>query len=176
MIKADELVEAHAGLKYRDGTGINLAGIQRQIEEAAYNSGIPVAFEKDTVRSGNLLKSSFEDCLVMYHPQHKDDYVKYCLRLRHQGQYSFLSFDVFGSSKQLKKENMREAYEQDRASRGFSLRPAELLNNAIYKTGSRIGQAIATIGRDKQGLEDEKMYYTCIDDIFDDLSTVLYYD
>lgn len=38
-----------------------------------------------------------------------------------------------------------------------------------YKIGSMIGQGIANIGKSKQKLEEEKMYYQCVFDIFDEI-------
>ena len=38
-----------------------------------------------------------------------------------------------------------------------------------YKVGSMIGQGLMNIGKSKQKLEEEQMYYQCVFDIFDEI-------
>lgn len=158
MIKADTLREFRPGVRYRDGSAITLEAVQQVLTEAAQNLGIPVAFYNDQVKSGSIFNSTVEDCIVMYHPDHEHDYFKFCIRVGRQGTYAFISVNDFGQSKQMDKAARVEFGKADRKGKSMS-----------YKVGSMIGQGIMTMGRNKQKLEEEQMYYQCVFDIFDDI-------
>lgn len=158
MIKADTLREFRPSVRYKDGNGITLQTVQVAIKDCAQGMGIPVAFYSDQVKSGGLFNSSVEDCIVMYHPEHQSDYFKFCIRVARQGAYAFVSVNDFGQSKQMAKADRAELAKQDRRGKSMS-----------YKVGSLIGQGIANIGKSKQKLEEEQMYYQCVFDIFDEI-------
>lgn len=158
MIKADELREFRPVVRYRDGKNITLQIVQDAITDCALSMGIPVAFYADQVKSGGMFNKTIEDCIVLYHPEHQYDYFKICVRVSHQGSYAFVSAMDFGTSKQIKKADMARACKEDRKGKSMS-----------YKVGSLIGQGITTIGRNKTKLEEEKNYYACIVDIFDEI-------
>lgn len=158
MIKADELREFRPTVRYQNGEGITLSTVQEAIKDCAMKMGIPVAFTSDQVKSGGLFNSSVEDCIVMYHPEHERDYFRFCIRVKRQGVYAFVSVNDFGESSQMAKANRAEFAKADRRGKSMS-----------YKIGSMIGQGIANIGKSKQKLEEEKMYYQCVFDIFDEI-------
>lgn len=158
MIKEKELREFRDTVRYSNGEGITLQTVRDAIKDCAMKMGIAVAFRSDQVKVGGLLNSTTDDCLVMYHPEHENDYFKFCIRVRRQGVYAFVSINDFGQSKQMNKAGRAEAYQNDRQGREMS-----------YKIGSMIGQAVTTIGRSKAKLEEEQMYYQCICDIFDEI-------
>lgn len=158
MIKDTELREFRPTVRYQGGEGITLQTVQEAIADCAEKFGIPVAFASDQVKSGGLFNSSLEDCIVMYHPEHERDYFKFCIRVRKQGIYAFVSINDFGQSKQMKKANTAEFMKEDRAGKDMS-----------YKIGSLIGQGLRTIGSSKMKLEQENNYYQCIFDIFDEI-------
>lgn len=158
MIKADTLREFRPSVRYKDGNSITLQTVQEAINDCAQGMGIPVAFYNEQVKSGGLFNSSVEDCIVMYHPEHQNDYFKFCIRVSHQGNYAFVSVNDFGQSKQINKAGRAEAYQQDRKGKSMS-----------YKVGSMIGQGLTTIGKSKQKFEEEQMYYQCVFDIFDEI-------
>lgn len=159
MIKGDELREFRPVVRYPNGSGIALQNVQNAIEVYAERMGIPVAFYSDRVKFGGLFNSSVEDCIVMYHPEHQNDYFKFCIRVNYQGTYAFVSINDFGQSKQMNKSNRATAYKEDRKGKSLS-----------YKAGSMMGQAITTFGKSKQKLEEESRYYQCIFDIFDEVT------
>ena len=72
--------------------------IQAAISEKAEEFGIPVAFYPDDVGKDSFLNFNIADepCLVMYHPDHKDDYFKFCIRISRSGAYTFVSVNDFG--------------------------------------------------------------------------------
>ena len=158
MIKVDELREFRPQVRYQNGEGITLMTVQEAIKDCAMKMGIPVAFRGDQVKSGGLFNSSVEDCLGMYHPEHERDYFKFCIRVKRQGVYAFVSINDFGQSSQMNKAGRAEAYKADRAGKDMS-----------YKIGSLIGQGLSTIGKSKAKLEEEQMYYQCVFDIFDEI-------
>lgn len=158
MIKADELREFRPQVRYQDGEGITLMTVQDAIKDCAMKMGIPAAFRGDQVKSGGVFNSSVEDCIVMYHPEHEKDYFKFCIRVKRQGVYAFVSINDFGQSKQMKKANTAEFMKKDRAGKEMS-----------YIVGSMIGQGLRTLGGSKAKLEEENMYYQCVFDIFDEI-------
>lgn len=157
MIKADVLREFRPTVRYKDGNGITLQAVLAAIKECARNNGIPVAFYKDQVKSGTLLNPAVEDCIVMHHPNHMFDYFKFCIRVAHQGNYAFVHVNDFGRSAQVAKVERAEFAKQDRKGKSMG-----------YKVGSLIGQGIGNIGKSKQKLEEEQMFYQCLSDIFDE--------
>ncbi|MBQ2873614.1 MAG: hypothetical protein IJE89_06435 [Bacilli bacterium] len=158
MIKVDELREFRPQVRYQNGEGITLAVVCEAIKECAHKYGIPVEFRYDEVKSGGLFTSSIEECMVMYHPLHQNDYYKFCIRVSHQGMYAFVSINDFGKSVQMNKAYREEMYRADRAGKEMS-----------YKIGSVFGQMVSTIGKSKAKLEEEERYYQCVSDIFDEI-------
>ena len=158
MIKADTLREFRPSVRYKDGNGITLQTVQEAIKDYAQGMGVPVAFYNEQVKSGGLFNSSVEDCIVMYHPEHQNDYFKFCIRVGRQGTYAFVYVNDFGQSKQMAKADRAEFAKQDRKGKSMS-----------YRVGSMIGSGIANIGKSKQKLEEEQRYYQCVFDIFDEI-------
>ena len=158
MIKVDALREFRPAVCYEDGNGISLEVVQEAIRNKAQSMNLPVAFYNDQVKSGSLFNSRVEDCAVLYHPEHRNDYFSFCIRVTHQGSYAFVSINDFGQSKQIDKEDRAEWAKQDRKGKAVS-----------YKIGSMIGEGIANIGKNKQKLEEERMYYHCVRNIFDEI-------
>ena len=58
----------------------------------------------------------------------------------------------------MKKATYAENYKADRKGKSMG-----------YKVSSMIGQGVMTLGRSQQKLEEEKMYYQCVFDIFDEI-------
>lgn len=158
MIKADSLREFRPAVRYRDGSAITLKTVQEALTDCAKNIGIPVAFYSDQVKSGGMFNSTVEDCIVMYHPEHQNDYFKFCIRVTKQGSYAFVSVNDFGTSKQNAKADRAAFAKEDRKGKSMS-----------YKIGSLASQGLMNIGKSKQKLEEENMYYQCVFDIFDEI-------
>jgi len=158
MISVDVLREFRPIIRYPDGSSITLYAVQNAITERAKEMGLPIAFYQDQVKSGGMFNKVIEDCIVMYHPAHPNDYFKFCIRVSHQGSYAFVNIMDFGSSKQMSKAGQIAAYKEDRQGQSMS-----------YKVGSLIGQAFASIGSNKAKLEEEQNYYSCITDLLDEI-------
>ncbi|MEG0875230.1 MAG: hypothetical protein RSH79_07990 [Clostridiales bacterium] len=158
MIKSDSLGEYRPPIRYKDDAGVTLETVRSAITEYAANLNIPVALSYDEVKSGGLFNPSTENSLVMYHPQHQDEYFKFCIRVAQQGTWVYVFVDSYGQSKQMKKANYAEGYRKDRKGKDMG-----------YKVASLVGQGITTIGRNKQKFEEEKMYYECVSDLFEEI-------
>ncbi|HBV43279.1 MAG TPA: hypothetical protein DEF14_02690, partial [Ruminococcaceae bacterium] len=85
MIKIEDLREFRPVYRYEDGEYVTLDTVRAVIAEAAQEAGVSVDFYSDQVKSGGLFNKSVEDCLVMYNPEHKNDYYLICIRVQHQG-------------------------------------------------------------------------------------------
>ena len=140
MIKEKDL----GGLKqirFPDGDGITLQWLQEKLADEADKNAIRVAFEADKIKFGGLIGGSVEDCIVLYHPEHKKDYFWYAFRITTQGKYAFLNSALGGYSKLLNKAD------------------------AVAEGGS----ILKAIGLNKKKLEEEQNWYTIIDDIIDNV-------
>ena len=160
MIKEKELREAKTPIRYSDGKSITLASIQAAIQRETDAKGLPVKFCTDMVKYSGL-GGGTEDCLVLSHPNHETDYLRLCIRVKHQGTYAFVSVDEFGTSKQLAIQNARE-YSSDTIKHG----------SASEKFGALLGSGFRRLFKgkyDKKALEEEKTWYAVLYDVFKEL-------
>lgn len=81
MIKIDELREFRPTYRFEDGASISLEAVQNALAAEAEKHDVPVAFYADQVKSGSLFNKQIEDCIVMYHPEHRYDYFTFCIRV-----------------------------------------------------------------------------------------------
>lgn len=158
MIKADCLREFRPTYRYTDGTSITLETIQEAVKDAAQKYNIPVAFTNDQVKSGGLFNSEVEDCLVLYHPEHRYDYYRVAVRVKRQGTMAFVSMNDFGDSTQMDKYARSEANREARQGQSLS-----------YKFGNSLVSGIMNMGKNKNKLEEEQNYYGALMAIFDEL-------
>lgn len=161
MLKANELREARQ-MQYKNGGDVTLEVIQKLLADYAAKMEVPVAFRNEQVKSGGLFNSKTDDCLVVYHPEHAKDYFNFCILIQRQGAYAFVSVSEFGQSKQMDK-----AYRSELSKQGMK---DYIHSKDSYATGQAIGKAIGgalgSIGKSKNKLEAEKMYYQCLEDVF----------
>lgn len=158
MIRIEELGEFRPTIRFKNGEGVTLQTIQVAIQKCAKEREIPVAFYESEVKSGGLFSSSLENCIVMYHPSHPGDYFQFCIRVKYQGAYAFVTINDYGESIQGSKAATADFMRQDRQGKPLS-----------YMFGSVVGGMFRTRGLDRQKLEEEQMYYQCVNDIFDDV-------
>lgn len=161
MIKEKDLREMRPNVRYADGQNITLGTLQTVLQNAANENGIDVAFYTDEVKCGGLIGGSVEPCLVLYHPQHEKDYFKLCIRVKHQGNYAFVSVHDFGVSTQMGNEGSKE-----------NLKNIMKSGSGAEKAGALLGAGLRLMfkgGANKQKLEEEQMWYTVVSDIFDQL-------
>lgn len=127
-------------VRFPNGRNIDLNALQSALQEQCDANGIPVAFMADTLQTGSLFNKQSENVLTLYNPNHPSDYLKFLLRITHQGNYAFLDVFKAGSSK-----NYGNA-------------------NAAANSGMRKLLNMAT-GHDAK-LKEEEDYYTILQDCF----------
>lgn len=156
MIKIEDLREFRPVYRYEDGEYVTLDTVRAAIAEAAQEVGVLIDFYSDQVKSGGLFNKSVEDCLVMYNPEHKNDYYLICIRVQHQGNLAYVIINDFGSSSQMDKFARSEYAKQDRQGKSLS-----------YKIASVIGSTVRNLGKNRQKLEEEQRYYDSIQHVLD---------
>lgn len=129
-------------ISLKGAAGLTLEGIQQQLEECIAEYGVPCTFFMEQVQSGGLFHKTYEDCLCLSHPEHSNDYFKYCFRLSTTGNVAFITLNYFGSSTLTGKKNQ----ELDRKN---SNSLSKMALGAIFKT-------------DQQAYEAEYNYYDLI--------------
>ena len=148
MIKEKELRDFRPDFQYKNGREITLNFVREKLEIAMNNASAPVAFEKD-------------------HPEHTKDYFKFCIYIIYDGNDAVVCTREYGQSKQMDK-----AYRSEIAKKGvkdYFRADAEdysAIGNAI---GSAIGGALGSIGKSKKKLEAEKMYYSLVYEVLDEV-------
>lgn len=159
MVYKKHLREFRPDVQYRN-CNIDFDTIQSAISELAQELDVPVAFYSDDVSKDGFLNFGIADepCLVLHHPEHKDDYFKFCIRISQKGAYTFVSVNDFGQSPQMKKVGMVDFCRSSRKGRGLS-----------YKLGSVLREGITSLSLDREKAEDEKRYYECIIDILNEV-------
>lgn len=95
-------------IRWPNGDSVNLVTVREAIQEQADENGIPVAFREDQLKVGGLLSKQREDVLIMYNPQHENDYLRFLIRVQHQGKYAFLYVYNMGGSKNFSDINYAE--------------------------------------------------------------------
>lgn len=149
MIKATELKSTgKAGIRFRsdDAAALNLESVKEMIlknNEESY--GLPIQISKEQIKSGNLLKSTIEDCLIITNKEHPGDYFKYCLTLRKQGKMATISFQYYGSS-------ILTGKAQDTEDRKKTGTLGGMLANALF-------------GVDQAAFDAEYEYYAMLDSL-----------
>lgn len=130
-------------VRFPDGNNVNLMTVREAIENEAAENGIPVAFREDQLKVGGLLSKELEDILIMYNPEHANDYLYFVIRVQHMGKYAFMHVYNMGGSKNYLNENM--------AAGGGAL-------GAVAKIGGLLK------GRNAK-LQAEEQYYTILADV-----------
>lgn len=131
-------------VRWPNGNSVNLVAVREAIQEQADENGIPVAFDEDQLKVGGLFSQEREDILIMYNPQHAYDYLRFAIRVMHQGKYAFMHVYNLGGSKNFGDENA--------AAGGSTMRK---LANAI--------------GGHSQKLQAEENYYTILRDCLENV-------
>ena len=155
MIKEKQLSSFMPTVKVMDpDTVITLDKIEHALSASANRYGLPVSFYRDSIKYGGFLSSNIVDCLVMFNPNHSNDYFNFCISLTHQGNITFIDTNLFGRSQQMEKVSRSEWASQDRQGKTLS-----------YKIGSKVGVTIANIGKSSSKLQEEQQYYNLIEEI-----------
>ncbi len=131
-------------VRFPNGNDVNLVTIREAIQEQADENGIPVAFNEEQLKVGGLLSKQLEDILIMYNPNHASDYLRFAIRVMHQGKYAFMHVYNLGGSKNFRDDNMAGA-------------------------GSTFKKLTNFIGGHNQKLQEEENYYTILRDCLENV-------
>lgn len=134
-------------IRWPNGAEVNLATIRNAIQDQADENGIPVAFREDQLKVGGIFSSQREDILIMYNPQHENDYLQFLIRVQHQGKYAFMHIFNMGGSK-------------------------NFANNNKAAMGSTFKKITNAIGGLSQKLQAEENYYTILRDCLSNVTGV----
>ena len=144
MIDISELKEIHPVVCYSPkGDTVTFEAIKSLINKTAKEHGIPIAFDYDEVSSGDVDSVIIEDSLVVFHPNHRNDFYNIVFRIRREDDKAFIIKSEYGKSALLEKAyNLIDANED--------------VENKVS------GEATP----DMNLLEAEKMYYRSLMAIF----------
>ena len=131
-------------VRFQDGNNVNLLAIREAIQNEADRNGIPVAFREEQIKVGSLFNKQLEDILVMYNPEHANDYLKFVVRVQHRGAYAFMYVYNMGGSK-----NFR--------------------NSQLAKEGGVIGKISGKIAGVQSKLQAEEQYYQILSDVIENV-------
>ncbi len=125
-------------VRFPDGGDVNLSALQNLIQEEADSNGIPVAFRNDVLKTGGMFSKQTEDILILYNPDHAADYLRFLIRITHQGKYAFMDVFKVGGSKNFGRDNKA--------------------------AGSTAQKVFNKISGHSQKLQEEENYYTILSD------------
>ena len=158
MIKSDKLGEVRPDAVYKDGKSIiTLSSIKSILQAETKEYQIPIAFTDDQIKAGGIFDSTTTDCIVMYHPEHPSDYLRYAISIRRQGIMTYVVVNTFGRSS------------QEGKARVAKMASAELRQGNI---GTALFAGALSLGKNKKKLEDESNYYDTIEHILDEVLSV----
>ena len=121
MINANLLRELHPIYCYcPKGDTVTFVAIKNLIRKTAKVSGVPVAFTFDEIKSEKSGVVTVEDCLVVYHPAHRHDYINIVFRIRREGDTAYISKNEYGTSQYLSDTDNRDEKEREAEKQYYS--------------------------------------------------------
>lgn len=158
MIKEKELSAYRKPVCYENGSQLSLDGIQNAFLNAANELQISLKISKNQIKSGGMLSSNVQDCLVLYHPNHQKDYYNFVVSIRRQGAMAFVSVDTYGSSKNSMRLEHSGQAGKDLKMSIFSKDP----NESAKALGRAIAGGIMGLGGSKNKKREEENWYSYI--------------
>ena len=90
MIDLKQLTEIHPIYCYPKGDTVSFEAIEKEIRKIADEFGIPIIIDTDKINSGSIIAPVIEDCLIIYHPEHRSDYRNFVIRISREGDTAFI--------------------------------------------------------------------------------------
>ena len=184
MIKEKDIYEFRPQLRVQDGQALTLLSVQAALSDCARSHSIPAAFEADQVKLGGLIGGRTLDCIVLYHPEHRCDYLNFVVTMEKQSSYAFISIYIHGESKQMKKLDAAAAAKAGAKGVGKSaihgifnyddsiggmFRGAAGMAKGTAKLAKSIAKGIGSIGGSQEKLAQEENWYVMVSDVFDEI-------
>lgn len=98
MIPLNELCEILPVYVYPKGYTVSFDAIQGFVSKVADDFNVPIAFVQNEIVSINLPKFVVEECLVIYHPDHQQDYFKIVIRINRDTDTAYIHKYIFGGN------------------------------------------------------------------------------
>lgn len=145
MIKAVELQDT-GNPEYRFRGDISLNVICERLKEINEEEfDVPIHIYRDKVKSGGLLNSSIEDCLIIENEEHLNDYYKFCITTRKQGKFTVITMNFYGQSKLAWKASRSEERRKNGTLGGLIMNALSGVNEAEYKAENDYYSMVVTM-------------------------------
>jgi len=131
MIKASGLRNMGTCYVSEEVTYQKIIGMIRYFNEEIY--GLPIKAYIDRLKSGGLINSSVEDCLILENVNHPKDYLKYCLTIRRQGKLNIITVSRYGLSGNALMANQTEEMRESGTFAGMVINAVSGVNEAAYQ-------------------------------------------
>jgi len=92
------------------GDTVSFEAIRDLVGKTARDFGVPISLFLDEIRTEDNGAIVIEDCLVVYHPEHRYDYFSIVFRIRRENESAFIQKNLYGKSLRL---DRCEAYGSD---------------------------------------------------------------
>lgn len=149
MIKLKDL-EQMGDVTFANAENVTLDNIKTAITDLAKQNDVPVAFYTEDAKDGGLFGDTYT-ALVAYHPEHQRDYFNMAMILTKQGAYGNVTVFAAGKSKQMNKFARSEYNKNARQGQSMS-----------FKVANAAVSGLMNMGKSKQKLAEEQMYYEMI--------------
>lgn len=106
------------GVEYTVGSSVSLPILKELILIETAENGIPVAFMEDELKTGSVFSSEKEKILIMFHPEHSWDYLRFAVRVQYVGTHAFVRIYNLGGSKNIRNDN--NAYDGNKFRKMFN--------------------------------------------------------
>lgn len=148
MLKLDYLKEVDAfpgRVSIKKGGHLTLDHIEQILKENLDEYGIPYELTRDEVQSGSIFSRAYEDCLCINHPEHRNDYFGYCIRLSVTGNVAFVTINYYGQSELTGKKRTEEGRKSRGNILGYIIKTDQQAFDAEYQYYSIVESAIQEI-------------------------------
>jgi len=170
MIQEKELQEMRPSVQYKNGQNITLQSIRNALQNCLGSSNIPASFDTEQIKRGGILGHT-EECLVIYHPEHRKDYFSFAVSIKHQGTDAVASVNCFGTSKLMNMEAARKQFftaaKEGLNYRGYNPLKSAAAGASFIAAGVMGVRHLAKGQSDREKMETEQQWYAVICDAFD---------
>lgn len=108
MIKRKELTVFHMYSTSKNKS--SLTDIMECLETESQKTSIPILMKQEKIKAGVLWNKTLDDCLLIIHPKHQDDYFSMVLQISRQGNYDFHRIYFRGKSNLFESSSRLESY------------------------------------------------------------------
>ena len=98
MLKRDDLLSIRTAYQLIDEKGMSIAVLEDSLKGLAGTYEVPLSWERDQIENASGAKEAVQDCLVLFHPDHKDDYYRVVVEFEAPTKLAVLTASIVGSS------------------------------------------------------------------------------